>query len=182
MTSARLAVLFVVGVFLALPARAAQDPKPISESVTIQATIEAIDQTAKKITLKGPKGNFVEVDGSSFPRFNQLKVGDVVSATYSESLAVHIRKPGDPAPTAGSAAVTPRPGAPGATLARQRTATVVVQAIDPKLPSVTVKTSDGRVLSFRIENPKNIEGLKVGDTVDVTFTEALLLKADPAPK
>jgi Cu/Ag efflux protein CusF len=182
MTSARLAVLFVVGALVALPALAAQDPKPITESVTIKATIEAIDQTTKRVTLKGPKGNFVEVDASGAPRFDQLKVGDVVTATYSESLAVHVRKPGDPAPTTGSDSVTPRAGAPGATASRQRTVTVTVQAIDPKTPSVTIKTPDARVLTFRVENPKNLEGVKVGDQVDVTYTEALLLKVDPAVK
>jgi Cu/Ag efflux protein CusF len=180
MTLVRLATLFVVGSLAALPVHAAQDPKPISESVTIKATIEAIDQTSKRVTLKGPKGNYVEVDASGMPRFDQLKVGDVVTATYTESLAVHIRKPGEPAPPAGADTVTRREGAPGATAARQRTATVVVQAIDPKAPSVTVKTSDGRVLSFRVENPKNLENVKVGDKVDVTFTESLLVKADPA--
>jgi Cu/Ag efflux protein CusF len=178
----RIAAALVVASFAAAPAMAAaQNPKPITESVTIQATIEAIDATAKIVTLKGPKGNLVEVDGSSFPRFSQLKVGDVVTATYTESLAAVVRKPGDPAPTAGSATVTPRAGGPGATAAQQRTVSVVVQAIDATAPSVTVKTTDGRVLSFRIQDPKNLEGIKVGDTVDVTYTQALLLKAD-APK
>jgi Cu/Ag efflux protein CusF len=182
MTAARLTAVFVVGALAALPARAAQDPKPITESVTVKATIEAIDQTSKKVTLKGPKGNFVEVDASGLPRFDQLKVGDVVTATYSESLAVHIRKPGEPAPPAASDTLTRREGAPGASASRQRTVTVTIQAIDPKTPSVTIKTADGRVLTFRVENPKNLEKVKVGDTVDVTYTEALLLKADPAAK
>lgn len=180
MLTARLAVAVLVGWFVSLSTVSAQAPKAITDSVTIKATIEAIDATAKTVTLKGPKGNLVEVDGSGFPRFNQLKVGDVVTATYSESLAVRVRKPGDPAPTAGSTAVTPRAEGPGATAARQRTVTVVVQEIDPTVPSVTIKTSDGRVLSFRVQNPKNLEGVKVGDKVDVTYTEALLLKADPA--
>jgi Cu/Ag efflux protein CusF len=182
MTSARLAALFVVGALAAPSARTAQDPKPITESVTAKATIEAIDQTSKKITLKGEKGNFVEVDASALPRFDQLKVGDVVTATYTESLAVHVRQPGEPAPSPGSDAVTRRSGAPGGTVAQQRTVTVTIQAIDSKTPSVTIKTADGRVLTFRVENPKNLEKVKVGDTVDVTYTEALLLKADPAPK
>jgi Cu/Ag efflux protein CusF len=180
MLTARFAAIVVIGSFAWLSTVSAQDPKPITESVTVQATIEAIDKTAKTVTLKGPKGNLVDVDASGVARFDQLKVGDVVTATYSESLAVHVRKPGEPAPTAGSAAVTPRPGAPGATAARQRTVTVTVEAIDPKVPSVTVKSPDGRVLSFRIQDPKNIEGLKVGDKVDVTYTQALLLKVDPA--
>ena len=105
--SGRFAAALTVTGLVALPALArAQDPKPITDSVTITATIEAIDKTAKKVTLKGPKGNYVEVDAAGVPRFDQLKVGDQVSATYYESLAVHVRKPGDPAPTTGSAAVT----------------------------------------------------------------------------
>ena len=98
----------------------------------MKATIEAIDQTSKRVTLKGEKGNYVEVDASAMPRFNQLKVGDVVTATYSESLAVHVRKPGEPAPPAASDSVTRREGAPGASAARQRTVTVTIQAI--KIP------------------------------------------------
>lgn len=182
-TALRTGAALVVASYLAAPAlAAAQDPKPITESVTISATIEAIDQTSKKVTLKGPKGNYVEVDGSSFPRFSQLKVGDVVTATYSESLAVHIRKAGEPAPPAASADVTQRGKGPGATATQRQTMTVTIQAIDPKSPSVTVKTSDGRVLSFRVQDPKNLELVKVGDTVDVTYTQALLLKADPPAK
>ena len=76
--------------------------------------------------------------------------------------------------------MTRREGAPGASAARQRTVTVTIQEIDPKTPSVTIKTADGRVLTFRVENPKNLEKVKVGDTVDVTYTQGLLLKADPA--
>jgi Cu/Ag efflux protein CusF len=182
-TKRTIATAFVVAGLVGLPALArSQDPKPITDSVTITATIEAIDKTAKKVTLKGPKGNFVEVDATDVPRFDQLKVGDQVSATYYESLAVHVRKPGDPAPTTGSDAVTPRAGAPGATAARQRTVTVTVEAIDMVAPSVTIKTADGRVLSFRVQDPKNLATVKVGDKVDVTYTEALLVKVDPPAK
>jgi Cu/Ag efflux protein CusF len=182
-TKRRSAALLVAVGLAALPALArAQDPKPITESVTITATIEAIDKTAKKVTLKGPKGNYVEVDASGVPRFDQLKVGDQVSATYYESLAVHVRKPGDPAPTAGSTGVTQKEGAPGATAARQQTVTVTVEAVDVNAPSVTVKTADGRVLSFRVQDPKNLAGIKVGDKVDVTYTQALLVKVDPPAK
>jgi Cu/Ag efflux protein CusF len=180
MRIARFAAIVVISSFAWLSTLSAQDPKPVTESVTLKATIEAIDKTAKTVTLKGPKGNLVDVDASGVDRFDQLKVGDVVTATYYESLAVHVRKPGDPTPAAGTAAVTPRAGAPGGTAARQRTVTVTVEAIDPKVPSVTVKSPDGRVLSFRIQDPKNIEGLKIGDKVDVTYTQALLLKVDPA--
>jgi Cu/Ag efflux protein CusF len=60
------------------------------------------------------------------------------------------------------------------------TATVTIQAIDPKVPSVTVKSDKGRVLSFRVQDAKNLEGYKVGDTVEVTYTQALAVSVEPA--
>jgi hypothetical protein len=152
-----------------------------STPVTITATIEAIDQTNRIVTLKGPKGNLVDtyVDESN-KRFNELKVGDQVKAQYYESLAMSIRKPGGPAPTAGvKESVTPREGGPGATAARQLTGSVTVTALDPKVPSISVNGPKGNVFSMRVQDPKRLEGVKVGDTIDVTYTQALLIAVDP---
>ena len=55
-------------------------------------------------------------------------------------------------------------------------------AMDPAVPSVTVKGPKGNVMSLRIQDPKRLEGIKVGDTVDVTYTQALMLTADPVAK
>ena len=152
-----------------------------STPVSITATIEAIDQTNRIVTLKGPQGNLVDtyVD-ESYKRFNDLKVGDQVKAQYYESLAVNIRKPGDPAPTAGvKDSITPREGAPGATASRQLTGSVTVTALDPTVPSITVKGPKGTVFSMRVEDPKRLQGVKVGDTLDVTYTQAMLIAVDP---
>jgi hypothetical protein len=40
---------------------------------------------------------------------------------------------------------------------------------------VTVTAADGRKMSFRVENPKNMEGVKVGDKVQITYTQALAI-------
>ena len=161
------------------PAQSGQSVK--SEPVTLTATIEAIDQTNRLVTLKGPKGNLADVYvGPEYKRFNELKVGDVVKATYYESLVTNVRKPGDPAPTTGATvAETARAGAPGQTIAKQVTIPVTIMAMDPTVPSVTVKGPKGNVLSFRVQDPKRLEGIKVGDTVDVTYTQAILLSVDP---
>jgi Cu/Ag efflux protein CusF len=58
--------------------------------------------------------------------------------------------------------------------------TVTVKAIDPAAPSVTVTTPDGRTLTRRIEDKANIEKLKVGDLVDITYTRALLTQVERA--
>jgi cytochrome c556 len=46
---------------------------------------------------------------------------------------------------------------------------------DVEVPSVTVKTEDGRTMSFKIADKKNLEGVKVGDKVDITYTTALTI-------
>lgn len=69
-----------------------------SESVTMKASIEAIDKTARTITLKGPRGNLVMVHAAeTVKRFDQLKVG-VITATITVAVAARIRKAGDPEP------------------------------------------------------------------------------------
>jgi hypothetical protein len=155
---------------------------PLSKPVKRTATIEAIDRSARLITLKGEDGTLAIVRADDkMKRFDELKVGDKVTATYYESVVVNVRKPGDPAPPASGASVTPGKGAsPGGTIAAQETVSVTVQSIDAKNQSVTVKRQDGGIVSFRVRNPKNIEGVKVGDTVDITFTGALLIEVTPA--
>ena len=150
--------------------------------VTRTATIEAIDRANRLITLKNPKGELaVIVAGPDVKRFDELKVGDTVSATYYESVAVNVRRPGDPAPSRSGAALTPGTGkSPSATASVQDTVTVTVQAIDRANQAVTVKRADGGVVSFRVQDPKNLDIAKVGDTVDITFTQALLVEVAPA--
>src|SRR4029450_7417959 len=107
--------------------------------------------------------------GPEVKRFNEFKVGDVVKMTYYESYVLFVRKPGDAAPTKEStdSALTRAKGKlPAATLAVQDKRTVTVKAIDPAVPSVTVTTSDGRTVTRKVEDKKNLTGLKVGDVID----------------
>ena len=152
----------------------AQQPVSKSATITETFTITAINKTGRIVTLKDSHGMYDDVYcGPEVQRFDALKVGDKVTFTYHESLITAISKPGASKP-AQAAAVTRSAGtAPGGRIAQQMTATVTIEAIDPKVPSVTVKTADGHVMSFQIEDRKNIEGYKAGDKVDITYTQAL---------
>jgi hypothetical protein len=148
-----------------------------ASSVTATATIEAIDSTTRQVTLKNEKGEEdTFVVGSDVKRFDELKVGDKVKLTYVESLVFQLRKPGDASnPAADNAAFTRAKGAlPGGTVARQQKTTVTVKAIDLAVPSITVTTADGRTVTRKIEDKKNLDGVKVGDRIDITYTEAIL--------
>ena len=169
-------------VFLSMFAAAlgAQQPAYQSKPVTATATIEAIDQANRVLTLKGVGGNSVDVNApEQMEGFNSLRVGDEVTATYYDSVVLFVRKPGESAPpSTGEAATTVRRTqlTPGSETRRERTFTVTVDAVDPKAPSMRVKGPQGRVLTMPVSDAKQIQALKPGDTVDVTYYESLLIK------
>ena len=169
---------------LALPTVAlGQNPITKSNTVRGSATIQAIDSTTRMITLRTKDGEEDTFRVSpDMTRFNELKVGDTVNFTYVESIVVQVRKPGSgPTATTGDAAITAADGKkPGGTIAAQVQTTVTVKAINPSVPSVTVVTADGRTITRKIENKKNLEGLKVGDKADITYTQALVIGVTPA--
>lgn len=152
-------------------------------ALSATATIKAIDATARTITLEDDKG---QVDtytaGPEIRRFDELKVGDKVTMTYYESLVFQVRPPGEKPDAAMIAAGLNRAKSalPAGSLAVQEKMTVTVKAIDPAAQSVTVTTSDGRTVTRRIEDKSNLDKLKVGDLVDITYTRALLTKVDRA--
>ena len=173
-TAAGLTVaLFVAG------ATGASGQAPITKfsSTSATATIQAIDTTTRTLTLRDQSGQEDKYSVSpDVKRFDELKVGDTVKMTYYESIVLQVRKAGEkPGPTSTDAAATAGTGAlPSKTTAVQEKMTVTVKAIDPTLPSVTVTTPDGRTVTRKVENKKNLEGVNVGDLVDITYTRAVL--------
>lgn len=167
--------------FLAMP-MAALAQKAISQGdvAEITAEIVAIDKDARIVTLQDEDGEIEDVVcGPEVKRFDELKVGDTVTFRYYESVVYQIRKPGQAAtaPAAsGEAKIVRGTGPrPGGTASRQETITVEVKAIDPKAPSVTVLTPDKRTVSMKVEDKKNLQGLAVGDKVEITYTEAFVI-------
>jgi Cu/Ag efflux protein CusF len=147
------------------------------DAVEMTAEIVAIDKDARVVTLEDEDGEIEEVFcGPEVKRFDELKVGDEVTFRYYESIVSQIRKPGDPARPSGAPALVRGTGPkPAGTLSEQMSATVTITEIDAEVPSVTVKTEDGRTMSFKIDDKKNLEGVKVGDKVDITYTAAVMI-------
>ena len=157
----------------------AQKAVTAGDVIEMTAEIVAIDKDARVVTLEDEDGEIEEiVCGPDVTRFDELKVGDKVTFRYYESLVSSIRKPGDPAPAPSAAAPTAVRGTgpkPGGTISQQVNATVTLTAIDASVPSVTVKTDDGRTMSFKISDKKSLTGVKVGDKVDITYTAAVMI-------
>lgn len=159
----------------------AQSKMIMGDSVTSSVTIEAIDQATRTLTVKDDKGIYETIQvGPEMKRFSELKVGDKITARYYENVVVRLKKPGEPAVDVLSGAATRGDGkSPAATVAEQRTITVTVTGKDPKTMAATVKGPNGYVYSRRVADKKIFDLLKVGDQLDMTWTNALLISAEP---
>ena len=154
-------------------------------NISKSATIVAIDHTKRVVTLKDANGSLEDFHaGPEITRFKELKVGDTVTFSYHAAVVYQIQKPGATATAApnGVSTVRGQGAKPSGAVTQQRQATVTIESIDPAIPSVTVRRADGHSMSAKVEDKKNIEGLKVGDKVTVTFTEALMITVEGAKK
>ena len=181
-----IAVSPVAVLAVALAASAPAQMKEIpGDMVTKSGTVEAIDHASRVLTLKSDKdGEFVTIDvPESAKRFDEIKVGDKVTARYYDNVTVRLKKPGEKGVNAGEAAVTPGSGPkPGGTVAAQRTMTATIEAIDPKVPSITFKGPKGWKYSRRVLDKDVLKLVKVGDQVDFTWTAAVTLDVSTPKK
>ena len=157
----------------------------VAQTIDVKATITAIDKAARRITLKGPKGDVVSViAGPEVKNFNQLKVGDTVNATYAESLVLELKKGGGMKveKTEKTAAVGAKPGeTPAGAMGRQVTVVGDVTKVDAATQTVTVKGPQ-RTVDLKVRDPEQFKLIAVGDQIEATFTEALGLSVTPAAK
>jgi hypothetical protein len=70
----------------------------IARTVTLNGTVQAIDLDKKVATIKGSGGNTVEVKMQHPERWQNVKVGDIVTAQYSEALALSVQPAGPKVP------------------------------------------------------------------------------------
>ena len=127
----------------------------VVSAVEISAQVVAIDKTTRTVTLKGPKGNVVDiVAGEQVKNFDQIKVGDLVVARYAQALTLELRKTraasGEAVvkEEAAKAKAGDRPAVAGA---RSVTLLADVVAVDPKASTITLK---GSACAFRRACPE----------------------------
>jgi hypothetical protein len=150
-----------------------------TESVT--ATVEAIDHGNRSVTVKKPDGTyeaFYVPEG--IKRFETLKIGDKVTAKYYENVVLQVHRPGAKDVDAASAAIVKNEAKGAGTVSRQRTITATITAIDQKIPSITFSGPQGWKYSTKVQDRKTLELVKVGDKVDITWTEAMILALETA--
>jgi len=193
MTLALLPTAAVGGAGLApprVPAQAKPDgggkPAQAAERVvTVHGTVTAVDKEKQTVTLKGPKGRTITVQVRDPQKLEAISVGDPVLAKYYESVAFTVKKAGSATPGASATegVASSKPGeTPAGVVARQINVTATITAIDKKAQTVTIKGPEGNTETVKARDPKNLEKVKVGDLVEITYTQALALSLDKETK
>ena len=158
----------------------AQSKTVSSEMRTETATVEAIDASTRTLTLKKADGSYLTtVAGPDVTRFDEVKLGDTVNVRYYENVVIRVKRPGESdvvssvKGTTGSEQVLP-----GGTKAKQVTITATITAIDPAAPSITFTGPNGWKYSSKVQDTEALAKVKVGDKVDIVWTEAMLVSVE----
>jgi hypothetical protein len=168
-------------------AAAAPEPVTVEEVVERTALVEAIDLENRLVTLKSDDGEVATIQvGEEVRNLPQLKVGDRVVARYYQAIGAQVKAPGTPdAPAIDLAAERAPEGAtPAGAVGRKLTVPVTIAAVKNDGKVVSFYGEDGLMRVIEVQRPEGqafAQGLKEGDKVELTFTEALAISVEPVP-
>ena len=157
----------------------------MAEGIKASGLVTAIDKATRTVTLKASDGrSFDVVAGDAVKRFDQIKVNDEVVVEYVRALTLEVKKGGGVAERRDSVdAVRSKPGdKPAGAIGRQVTIIADVIDVSPANKTITVKGPKGNVLELEVKNPDHFKVVKKGDQIEATYTEAIALSLEPAPK
>lgn len=156
------------------------------ETQTITATVQKVDKEKRQVTLKGEGGNTVTIRVPETARnFDQIKAGDTVTAKYTQSVAVAVRKSDEPPSATGRESFTraPEGQSPAATRTATMQITAQVEKIDRDKRELTLMGPGGETRTVTVpEDVKKFDELKVGDNVVIRATESVAIQVSSPEK
>jgi hypothetical protein len=168
-------------------ATASQDagggPEIVRGGVVIDAatgtdTVQSIDKDTRTVVLLHGDGTTSNYEcGPEVRNFDQIKVGDQVTATVAESVAIALIKGGG-APAAGTATATvraPLGAKPAGKMVETVGFTAKIVSIDPATRKVTLQTPDGQTQTIKVGPDIDLTGVNPGDDVGVKVTRAFAI-------
>jgi len=163
------------------PELAAQQPLPkasAGEVVTMTAKVVSVDTATREVVLEGSNGaKRTIVAGPDVRNLAQVKPGDIVKATYAQAVAIELKKGGSAILSERvkeEASGAPLGEKPSGVARRQVTLTGRVEEVDAASRLVSVKGPKGNVVDVGV-SPQTLAEVKVGDEVELVYTEALAI-------
>ncbi len=175
------AILGASGLVLALSLPSWAQVKQLpTHTVTLSGTVATIDHNKRVLNIKTADGKFETLDvPQRAKRFDELKIGDKVSATYNNNVSVRLKPAGEPAvDTASAYTGSAYTGQPAGMIAADRTMTATIDAIDKDASSITFVGPNGFKYTRLVVDPTVFDQVKVGDKVDITWNTDVTFSVD----
>jgi hypothetical protein len=149
----------------------------IVDTVTMTATVTAVDSAKRKVTLVSPSGHKTTYQcGPAVANFAQIQVGDKVQATVTEQAAVFLGQGQAPSATVGAGvALAPIGAKPGGEIVQTTSVTAKITKVEAKQYKVTLQLPDGSTRRVKVGKQVNLAAVQPGDNVTVQLTEGLAI-------
>ena len=127
-----------------------------AELIETTATVEAVDQSSRYVTLKGPQGNLVTVKaGDRIENLDKVKPGDGVKVKYYRSMAVDVLAgAGDESAPERQRSSSVGPGTAPGTASRQMRSIVKILSVDPYKKAIAFRDPEGRYREVSVNSPE----------------------------
>jgi hypothetical protein len=162
------------------PARSPHAQAPATgagQLVTAAATVKKIDEATGMMTLEDPQGNTFDVKIGPNVDLRPIHVGDSVTATYYQEVAVAFDRASHGAPKTTRTTVVR-----GGVTERQATVTARVVSVDPKSGTVVVSGPEGGTHTLKVSDPglqAQLAEVEPGEDLEVSYTQAVALSLEP---
>ena len=158
--------------------------KAAGEVVQLQGKVKSIDKKARSVVVVGPHGNEVQLNaGEEARNFDQIRVGDLVTLTYAQALALELRKVANNGirerVESEDAMRTKKGEKPGAAIEKTVLIIANVVAVNPKAQTVTLR-GPKRTVELAVNDPAQFKEIKVGDQVEAKYVEAIAIEVTAA--
>jgi Cu/Ag efflux protein CusF len=149
------------------------------------ATVTAIDMATRTVSLRRSDGSVIDVHaGDEVRNLDKVKVGDKVTAEYTQALSLELKKGGVGAAKRVESPVevtrAPAGAPPSATVGMKTTILADVIAVNSKNKVVTVRGPEGHLVDLKVNDPQQLKNIKVGDQVEAVYTQARAISVLPA--
>ncbi len=170
----------------AVVAATAPGKAAVGEVIQLQGKVTSIDKAKRVVVVTGPQGNHINFNcGEEVRNFDQIRVGDLVTLTYAQALALELRKVannGIRERVESEQVVRAKPGEkPGAAVENTVQVTANVVAVNPKAQTVTLRGVK-RTVELAVNDPAQLKDIKVGDQVEAKYVEAVALEVTAAKR
>jgi len=170
--------VLMLSLVLASPAQA---PNTVTRETTTVATVDRIERSSRVLSAHsrgqgdGKVVHTFYVD-PSIKAFDDLKVGDVVTVRFTESVVVQVRPDAKPTRLEDTTEAAQKAG--NADVLQQHKRIVIFEEVDSQ-GLLTYRTEDNQRGVHPVQSKELLKGLRRGDRIEVTLTLARAVSIEP---